>query len=162
MEHWYAQRWCKYHDQLHIEWFKISVAAASSVASLWSQWMRRANPYDERGQLERLWTEIIEFLTLHEVPITARVMMQVQQLEKGSPKLLEFINDHALRKRRGSVVKQEQIDISQVINSLLTLTEVGQKPRALSNVKPGLIKDEVKKRLSVMNRSTRVQSKVRS
>ena len=118
--------------------------------------MRRANPYDERGQLERLWTETIEFLTLHEVPITARVMMQVQQLEKGSPKLLEFINDHALRKRRGSVVKQEHIDISQVINSLLTLTEVGQKPRALSNVKPGLIKDEVKKRLSIINRSTRV------
>ena len=49
MEYWYAHRWCKFHGQPHIEWFKINVGTASAVADLWARWMKRANPYDRRG-----------------------------------------------------------------------------------------------------------------
>ena len=125
MNRWYAQRWCNNCARAHIEWFKIDVVAASSVARLWSRWMNRANPYDRRGHLKRFWRETIDFLMLHEVPITARVMMEVQDLEEEPSKVLEFIDDDTLRQRRGPAVKQEQINTSQVFSSLPTLTEVG-------------------------------------
>jgi T5orf172 domain len=148
MEYWYAQRWCELHRQAHIEWFKIDIGTASSIARLWSLWMKRANPYDRRGHLKVFWKETIDFLTMHEVPIAAEVMMQIQEIEEGSPELLDFIDDDALRKRQEPVVKQEQFDTSQVVACLPKCTKTSHTPEADPDVKSSLVKIEVKELLS--------------
>lgn len=71
--------------------------------------------YDRRGHLKAFWKETIDFLIMHEIPIAAEVMMQIQEIEEGSPELLDFIDDDALRKRQEPAVKQEQFDRSQVV-----------------------------------------------
>jgi len=144
MEYWYAQRWCELHRRPHIEWFKIDIGTASSIARLWSRWMERANPYDRRGHLKVFWKETIDFLTMHEVLIAAEVMMQIQEIEEGSAELLDFIDDDALRKRREPVVKQEQFDTSQVVACLPKCTKSSHTPEADPDVKSSLVKIEVK------------------
>jgi T5orf172 domain len=148
LEYWYAQRWCNFHRQAHIEWFKIDIGTASSIARLWSLWMERANPYDRRGYLNAFWKESIDFLTMHEVPITAKVMMQIQELEEGSPELVDFIDDNALRKRQEPVVKQEQFETSQVVVCLPQCTKAGHAAEGDLEVKSSLVKIEVKELLS--------------
>jgi hypothetical protein len=148
LEYWYAQRWCKLHRQAHIEWFKIDIGTASSIARLWSLWMERAIPYDRRGHLKAFWKETIDFLTMHEIPIAAKVMMQIQEIEEGSPELLDFIDDDALRKRQKPVVKQEQFDTSQVVVCLPQCTKAGHTVEGDLEVKSSLVKIEVKKLLS--------------
>lgn len=76
-------RWCKFHKQAHIEWFQIDFEAASLTVHLWSQWMQRANPYDRRGTLKPFWKETIAFLTDYDIPITANLMIQIQEIEEG-------------------------------------------------------------------------------
>jgi hypothetical protein len=115
LDYWHALRWCEAHGKAHIEWFKIDVETASTAIRRWSSWMDRANPYDRRGHLKGFWKETVEFLTMYEVPITAEVMVQVQELEEGSTELLDFIDDDALRRRRRPVVKREQSDRSQIV-----------------------------------------------
>ena len=110
LEHWYAQRWCEFHRQAHIEWFKTDTETASSICRLWSQWMECANPYDRRGYLRAFWKDIVEFLNMHRISITAEVLMEVQGIEEGSIDLLEYIDDDALRKQKEPVVKQEQLE----------------------------------------------------
>ena len=117
-DYWYALRWCEPHHQAHIEWFKIDLAAASTTIRLWSLWMERANPYKRSGHLKAFWKDTIEFLTTHKVPITAEVMMQVQEIEEGSTELLDFLDDDVLRKQHKPVAKQEQFDWSQVVVNL--------------------------------------------
>lgn len=148
LEYWYAQRWCKIHRKAHIEWFKIDIGTAGSIARLWSLWMERANPYDRRGHLKAFWKETIDFLTMHKVPIAAEVMMQIQEIEEGSPKLLDFIDDDALRKRQEPAVKQEQLDISQVVVSLPQCTKAGHAVEGDLEFKSSLVKIEVKELLS--------------
>lgn len=103
----YALRWCQFHQRSHIEWFKVDLDKAKSIAQLWVQWMQRANPYDRRGHLKRLWQGHIGFLVEHENPITAEAMAQIQRIEPGSREVQEFINDQELRKRRDMSVKKE-------------------------------------------------------
>lgn len=148
LEYWYAQRWCELHRRPHIEWFKIDIGTASSIARLWSLWMERANPYDRRGHLKAFWKETIDFLTMHEIPIAAKVMMQIQEIEEGSPELLDFIDDDALRKRQKPVVKQEQFDTSQVVVCLPQCTKAGHTAEGDLEVKSSLVKIEAKELLS--------------
>jgi hypothetical protein len=106
LDYWHDLMWCEIHGQPHIEWFKVDIQVASRIIRCWSLWMERANPYDRRGRLTAFWRKSLEFLAVHEVPITAEVMMQVHELEEGSAELREFIDDDALRKRSSPVVKQ--------------------------------------------------------
>jgi hypothetical protein len=106
---WYELKWCKIHQQSHIEWFKVAPEIASSTAHLWSQWMERANPYDRRGNLKAFWKETIDFLTTYDIPITAALMIQIQEIEEGVTKLPGFIDDDTLWKRK-PIVKQEPSD----------------------------------------------------
>ena len=148
LDYWHAQRWCNFHRQAHIEWFKIDLGTASSIARLWSLWMERANPYDRRGHLKAFWKDTINFLNQHEVPVSAKAMMQIQEIEEGSPELLEFIDDDALRKRQEPVVKQEQFDRSQVVVSLPQRAKLDHTAEEDLEVKSSLVKIEVKELLS--------------
>lgn len=103
----YDIRWCKFHEQSHIEWFQIAFEVASLTVRLWSQWMERANPYDRRGTLKSFWKETILFLTEYDIPITAGFMIQIQDIEEGSSDLPDFIKDDKFWKRKKSIVKQE-------------------------------------------------------
>jgi hypothetical protein len=103
----YDIRWCKFHKQSHIEWFQIAFEVASLTVHLWSQWMKRANPYDRRGTLKSFWKETILFLTNYDIPITAGLMIQIQEIEEGSSDLPDFIKDDKFWKRKKSIVKQE-------------------------------------------------------
>jgi hypothetical protein len=109
--------------------------------------MERANAYDRRSHLKAFWKETIEFLTVHEIPITAEVMMQIQEIEEGSTELLDFVDDDALRKRQEPIVKQEQFDRSQVVVSLPQCTKAGHTAEGDLEVKPCLVKIEVKELL---------------
>jgi hypothetical protein len=108
--------------------------------------MNRANPYDRCGNLKDIWKETVEFLTMHEIPIKAEAMMQIQEIEEGSIELLEFIDDDALRKRQEPVVKQEQFDRSQAVLSVPQCTKADHTAEKDLEVKPSLIKNEVKDR----------------
>lgn len=103
----YEIRWCKFHGQSHIEWFQIAFEVASLTVHHWSQWMERANPYDRRGTLKSFWKETIVFLTDYDIPITAVLMMQIQEIEEGSSDLPDFIKDDKFWKRTRSIVKKE-------------------------------------------------------
>jgi hypothetical protein len=98
--------------------------------------------------LKAFWKETIDFLTMHEIPITAAVMMQVQEIEDGSPELLDFIDDDALRKWRQPVMKQEQWHTSQDIGFLPKCTKPGHTTKGDLEVKSSLVKIEVEELLS--------------
>lgn len=110
LEFWREQRWCNTHKTAHIEWFKIDLATATTIAELWCQWMRDANPYDRRGKLKSIWRAHIEFLVEYENPITAAAMMQIHEIEEGSEKVYDFIDDEVLRERASKAVKKEEED----------------------------------------------------
>lgn len=95
---WYAMRWCNYHQQAHIEWFKIGVSTACQVIQSWSSWMQRANPYNRRGQLLKFWQDIVEFLAAYEIYVTAELMLQIQEVEEGLFDVKDFLDDDMLRK----------------------------------------------------------------
>jgi hypothetical protein len=109
---WHAIRWCKYHEQSHIEWFKTSDKMVSQVAKAWISWMERANPYDRRGYLKRHWREILDFLSEYEIIVTAELMVQIHEIEEGTISVASFLEDDLLRQERlglGCVyVKQEE------------------------------------------------------
>lgn len=114
-QYWYALRWCPHHQQSHLEWFQIDLATANSIIRLWSRWMDRANPYDRRGDLKPFWKDALQFLHMHDNPITAAAMMQIQEIQEGSALLFDFIDDDALRKRRRPptpVARQEHLEPS--------------------------------------------------
>lgn len=98
MKHWYAMRWCNYHGQAHIEWFKADASTASLIIQSWSLWMQRSNPYDRRGVLKVFWQGIVKFLATYEICITAELMLQIQEVEEGSIDVTDFFDDDMLRK----------------------------------------------------------------
>ncbi|KJK73587.1 hypothetical protein H634G_11154 [Metarhizium anisopliae BRIP 53293] len=106
-KHRYAQRWCRVHTKSHIEWFKIDVGRAKMVAYLWCRWMQDANPYDRRGLLKPGWISHVNFLVEHGNPITAAAMVQIHEIETGSQRIEEFIDDEMLRAVRQVLVKKE-------------------------------------------------------
>ena len=144
LEYRYNERWCELHRRPHIEWFKTDIGTASSIVRLWSLWMKRANPYDRRGHLKAFWKDTIDFLTKHGIPIAAELMMQIQEIEEGSTELLDFIDDDALRKRQEPVVKQEQLDRSQVVVCLPQRTKAVHTAEGDLEVKSSLVDIEIK------------------
>jgi hypothetical protein len=107
-ECWHALRWCKPCGKAHQEWFKVKLERALAIASLWSRWMRDANPYDRRGHLKSRWKGHIEFLIEHGNPITANAMFQIHEIEIGLVGVDEFVDDTALRSTSGGRVKKEE------------------------------------------------------
>jgi T5orf172 domain len=106
-KHWYTMRWCNYHRQAHIEWFKTDASTASQVIQSWSSWIQRSNPYDRRGVLKVFWQGIVEFLAAYEICITAELMLQIQEVEEGSIDVSDFFDDDMLRKEHA---KQGHVD----------------------------------------------------
>jgi hypothetical protein len=98
VKHWHAMRWCGFHRQAHIEWFKIGVGTVDRIVQCWSLWMERANPYDRRGRLKAFWRETIAFLTSYEICITAELMMQIQEVEEGLIDVAKFTDNSEPRK----------------------------------------------------------------
>jgi len=97
----HAQRWCEIHHRAHIEWFNIDIKTASSIADCWSSWIDRAIPYDRRGHLRPFWKDTIEFLNAFNIPVTAKLMTQIQELEEDNLKAIDFMDDdYALRGRK--------------------------------------------------------------
>lgn len=129
VEHWYALRWCNIHLQAHIEWFKIGVLTADRIIQSWAARMKRANPYDRRGRLKPFWQEIMEFLAIYEISITAELMMQIQEVEEGLLDLTELLDDDALRQVSRNNVKGEQAS-----GNTSTPTQIGaQFPTAMKH-----------------------------
>lgn len=122
-EYWHAQRWCETHRRAHIEWFKVDIKTASSIAHRWSSWIDRANPYDRRGHLKTFWKDTIEFLAAFEIQITATLMMQIQELEEDNLKAHDFMDDGYALPRRIKVESTAEED---------------------PEVKPSLVKTEAK------------------
>lgn len=91
-------RWCGYHRQAHIEWFKTGVDNVDRIVQCWLLWMERANPYDRRGRLKAFWRETIQFLASYEICITAALMMQIQEVEEALIYVTKLIDNSELRK----------------------------------------------------------------
>jgi hypothetical protein len=106
---WHALRWCKVHQQSHIEWFKVDCTRARTIAQRWCEWMERANPYDRRGRLTSSWVGHITFLVENGCLITAEAMAQIQRIEEGSAEVLEFVDDEVLRRSNRKNVKEENV-----------------------------------------------------
>lgn len=106
VEDWHAMRWCKYHKQSHIEWFKTTVNVVSRVVQAWVSWIERANPYDRRGILKPFWRSIVDFLSEYQINITAELMLQIQEIEDGTISVASFMDDELLR--------QEHLDLERV------------------------------------------------
>ena len=114
VEQRHALRWCKFHRSAHIEWFKIDLDKAIAVVSDWCEWMRRADPYNRRGELTPTWTSHIMFLLEHSNPITAEALVQIQEIEEGSDVINEFIDDKALRRRRPKLALKEVMQFGAI------------------------------------------------
>ena len=131
MKYWYATRWCNFHHQAHIEWFKIGVSTADRIVQSWSSWIGRANPYDRRGRLKTFWREIIQFLDTYEIYITAELMMQIQEVEEGSIDVAKFIDDDELRKK--DELKPNRDDLDDPWGSVSSLKPTKADPVAEMN-----------------------------
>jgi hypothetical protein len=107
---WHALRWCKKHLKQHIEWFKVEFATAFAIAQLWTQWIKNAEPYDRRGNLQSRWKGYVEFLQEHEVPITGRAMMDIYNIEVGLVKVDDFVDDDLLRGKVKTVKFKAEVD----------------------------------------------------
>lgn len=108
LDYWHRQRWCNIHFRSHIEWFKVDPARAHTIANLWSNWMTEAEPYDsKKGFLKPDWSNHIDFLIKHDNPVTAETMILIYEIERGSGKLQEFIDDNVLHQTKERLVKKE-------------------------------------------------------
>lgn len=92
LEFWHEQQYCSFHNSSHVEWFKTDVEIARTIISDWSSWME-SNPYDRRGNLKPFWEDTMDFLELYDIPLTAKTMLQIHQLELGKLRVSDFMDD---------------------------------------------------------------------
>jgi hypothetical protein len=143
MRYWYALRWCNFHSQAHIEWFKTGVSSANSIVKAWSSWIERANPYDRRGRLKAFWEEILQFLAAYEIYITAELMMQIQEVEEGAIDVATFVDDDELTKQHDHEAKQHHLDKLCGAFSSLKPTEADPAAERHHEVKSTKVKIEI-------------------
>ena len=76
IKEWREEPWCKQCKHRHEEWFEVSNKKAKEVVTSWANFLTLAEPYDERGDLNYAWKEVIDMLVERGKAITGKRLLE--------------------------------------------------------------------------------------